>query len=60
MKKIEILKSIAYEAGKIVKEGYHANKKITYKGTVDLVTQYDVQTENFIIMLSKKSLLITN
>jgi myo-inositol-1(or 4)-monophosphatase len=54
MKKIEILKSIAYEAGKIVKEGYHANKKITYKGTVDLVTQYDVQTENFIIDALKK------
>ncbi len=46
---IEILKQIAKEAGEIVKEGYHTSKEITYKGVVDLVTEYDVMTENFIL-----------
>ena len=46
---IEILKSIALEAGAIVRKGFAASKEITHKGTVDLVTQYDVATEQFII-----------
>ncbi|MEA3418741.1 MAG: inositol monophosphatase family protein [Campylobacterota bacterium] len=54
MEKIEILKSIALQAGEIVKEGYHANKKIVHKGLVDLVTDYDVRTENFILEALKK------
>ncbi len=49
MKKINILKNIAKEAGEIVKEGYHAHKNITHKGLVDLVTDYDIRTEKFII-----------
>ncbi len=40
---------ITIEAGKIVKEGFYANKKITHKGLVDLVTDYDVRTEVFIL-----------
>lgn len=54
MNKIEILKQIALDAGKIVKEGYHTHKEITHKGVVDLVTQYDVQTENYILEELKK------
>jgi len=54
MNKIEILKQIALEAGKIVKEGYHASKEITHKGIVDLVTEYDVKTEDFILEKLKK------
>ena len=54
MKKIEILKSIALEAGKIVREGFHTNKKVTHKGLVDLVTDYDVETEKFILSALKK------
>lgn len=46
---IEILKSIALEAGAIVRQGFVASKEITHKGTADLVTQYDVATEQFII-----------
>ena len=46
---IEILKSIALEAGAIVRKGFAASKEITHKGTADLVTQYDVATEQFII-----------
>jgi myo-inositol-1(or 4)-monophosphatase len=54
MKKIEILKNIVIEAGKIVREGFHANKKITHKGLVDLVTDYDIRTEAFIMEALKK------
>jgi len=49
MQKIERLKQIAIEAGEIIREGYHATKEITHKGTVDLVTQYDVAVEKFVI-----------
>ena len=49
MKQIEILKQITREAGEIVKQGYHAEKTINHKGVVDLVTEYDVQTEMYII-----------
>ena len=46
---LEILKQIAKDAGKIVIEGYSAQKEIQHKGTVDLVTQYDVKTEEYIM-----------
>jgi len=46
---LEILKQIALQAGEIVKEGYSAQKDVQHKGIVDLVTQYDVKTEAFII-----------
>ena len=46
---IQALKQIALDAGSIVREGYFASKDITHKGTVDLVTQYDVATEQFIL-----------
>ncbi len=54
MKKIEIVKNIALEAGKIVREGFFANKEVTHKGLVDLVTDYDVRTEDFILDALKK------
>ncbi|MEA3490942.1 MAG: inositol monophosphatase family protein [Campylobacterota bacterium] len=54
MKKIEILKGIAQEAGKIVRDGFYANKKVTHKGLVDLVTDYDLLTEEFILESLKK------
>ena len=40
--------SIIKEAGNILKEGYYAQKDITFKGKKDLVTQYDVAVENFL------------
>ena len=46
---IEILKNTALEAGAIVRKGFSENKDITHKGTVDLVTQYDLATEQFIL-----------
>lgn len=54
MKKIEILKTIASEAGEIVKEGFHANKQVMHKGLVDLVTDYDIQTENYLLAALQK------
>lgn len=51
---VEILKSIALKGGEIVKEGFAASKDITHKGVVDLVTQYDVQTEQFLMSELKK------
>ena len=46
---LETLKQIALQAGEIVKQGYSAQKEVEHKGIVDLVTQYDVKTEVFII-----------
>lgn len=51
---VEILKSIALKAGEIVKEGFTASKDISHKGVVDLVTQYDVLTEQFLMQELKK------
>ncbi|DAB40445.1 MAG TPA: inositol monophosphatase [Sulfurovum sp. UBA12169] len=53
MNKIDRLKQIAKEAGEIVKEGYYAKKEVFHKGVVDLVTSYDVKTENFLLKALK-------
>ncbi|WP_457605565.1 inositol monophosphatase family protein [Nitratifractor sp.] len=49
MSALERLERIAREAGEIVRRGYHAHKEIRHKGTVDLVTQYDVETERYLL-----------
>ncbi len=49
MSEIETLKQIALQAGEIVREGYHSRKEIHHKGVVDLVTQYDVETEKYLL-----------
>lgn len=36
------------EAGKLFREGFYATKDVRHKGTVDLVTQYDVAVENLL------------
>ncbi len=36
------------EAGELFREGFHSAKEISHKGTVDLVTQYDVAVENLL------------
>ena len=55
MSKLERLKAIALEAGEIIRDGYYKSKQITHKGVVDLVTQYDVAVEEFILSrLSKE------
>jgi len=54
MKTLEKLKIIASQAGEIVKEGYHSSKEVRHKGLVDLVTDYDVRTENYLIEALRK------
>jgi myo-inositol-1(or 4)-monophosphatase len=49
MKPIQRLQTIAREAGKLVRAGYHVSKTVHHKGVVDLVTEYDVRTEELII-----------
>ncbi len=49
MKAIERLKTIANEAGRRVRSGYHASKNVQHKGLVDLVTEYDVRVEALIM-----------
>ncbi len=46
---IHTLKSIALSAGALVREGFFAHKSVSHKGVVDLVTQYDVATEQHIL-----------
>lgn len=46
---LETLKQIALKAGDIVKKGYFSQKEVHHKGIVDLVTEYDVKTEAFIM-----------
>ncbi|MDD3591410.1 MAG: inositol monophosphatase family protein [Sulfurovum sp.] len=46
---IDTLKQIALDAGEIVREGYRSHKEVSHKGVVDLVTEFDVKTENFLI-----------
>ena len=36
------------EAGEILKEGYYGKKKVEFKGSVDLVTEYDRKIEEFL------------
>ncbi len=52
---INTLKQIALDAGQIVKEGYASHKNVSHKGVVDLVTEFDVKTENFIIDQLRKA-----
>ncbi len=43
-----MLKAAVFEAGEIFKEGYFGKKQIEFKGSVDLVTEYDRKIEEFL------------
>jgi len=45
---LDQLITITKEAGELFKEGFYANKEIQYKSSIDLVTQYDLQIEEFL------------
>lgn len=45
---INKIAEIALQAGEIIQKGFYEEKQISYKGTIDLVTDYDVLTENFL------------
>jgi myo-inositol-1(or 4)-monophosphatase len=40
---------VALGAGKILSEGFHQKKRVTYKGSINPVTQYDLKSEDFIV-----------
>ncbi|MCX8085192.1 MAG: inositol monophosphatase [Calditerrivibrio sp.] len=46
---LEILKEITINAGRILREGYDRSNIVEFKNTIDLVTEYDKKTEEFII-----------
>lgn len=39
---------ISREAGKILEDGFRKQKHVSYKGDIDLVTEYDVAVENYL------------
>lgn len=46
---IKGITDIVLEAGSIVREGfYDLNKRVNFKGAVDLVTEYDIKVEQFL------------
>jgi len=55
MPEIERLKTIAREAGEIVRDGYRSHKSVRHKGVVDLVTQYDIAAEAYLLKALKES-----
>ncbi len=46
---LEKMKKITLEAAKLFKEGYNDKKQINHKGVKDLVTNYDIAVEKFLI-----------
>ncbi len=42
------MQEIIKEAGKILKEGYYSKKEVHKKGSVDLLTEYDIKIEQFL------------
>lgn len=44
----EILVNVAHEMGELFREGFYGTKGIKYKGTVDLVTEYDEQIDAYL------------
>jgi len=49
MTELEQLERIAREAGRIIQKGYRTHKEIHHKGVVDLVTQFDLETEAYLM-----------
>jgi len=47
------LESILKEAGELLKEGFYGSYETNFKGKADLVTEYDVKVENFLIQKLK-------
>ncbi len=48
MEKFDALSEVVRDAGAILREGYAAHKKVRFKGSVDLVTDYDLRIERFL------------
>jgi len=46
---LEYLERLARQAGEILRQGYDKEHKVDYKGVIDLVTEVDHQSENFLL-----------
>ena len=46
---IDELKRIIYKAGEVIKENFYEDKNVKFKGEIDLVTEFDVKIEKFLI-----------
>lgn len=46
---IKDLEKLAYQAGEILRAGYNKKHQIDYKGAIDLVTEIDHQSEDFLL-----------
>lgn len=56
MERIDILKEVASGAGEILKRGFGSKKVVKHKGKVDLITQYDKESEEYILAQLSKAL----
>ena len=45
----EYLKKVIIEAGRIIKENFYSKKDVKFKGLIDLVTNFDIEIEKFLI-----------
>ncbi|MBI3737966.1 MAG: inositol monophosphatase, partial [Chloroflexi bacterium] len=43
------LEDLARRAGDILREGYNKDHQVSYKGVIDLVTEVDRASENFLL-----------
>ncbi|MFC2061647.1 inositol monophosphatase family protein [Elusimicrobiota bacterium] len=50
----KVAKSIALEAGKLLLDKFHDKREIGFKGRIDLVTEMDTRSEEFIVNSIKK------
>lgn len=51
---VNTLKKIAYTIKPLFCEGFYGSKNITYKGTVDLVTEYDKKIDDILVTILSK------
>ncbi len=47
--RLELAKSLALEAGKILRDGYGSEKIVSHKGKLELLTEFDLQSESLLI-----------
>jgi myo-inositol-1(or 4)-monophosphatase len=46
--RLTLAKTLAQDAGRLLREGYHGEKDITHKGQIELLTQFDLMSEKHI------------
>jgi myo-inositol-1(or 4)-monophosphatase len=46
--RLTLAKTLAQDAGHLLREGYHAEKDVSHKGQIELLTQFDLMSEKYI------------